>query len=83
MARTIKKKAASKKFDPHSILEAVKSSHILKMGWHEGKTYVLFKGEVLYEYVDFTQKQFHEIRDAQSIGKALHATGVKGTKWIA
>lgn len=81
--RTTKKKAVAKKFDPYAILEPVVSSNILKMGWHEGISYILFKGEVLYVFKDFTLKQFHDIRDAKSVGKALIATGAKGVRYTA
>ena len=82
MART-KKTKNNQKFDPYKILEVVKSSNVLKMGWHEGKTYVLYKGEVLYVFDAFTEEQYWQIRKAESIGKALFATGAKGVKYKA
>lgn len=83
MARTTKRLTKSgpkkQKFDPRSVLKPVKSSNIEKMGWHNNIIYVLFKGDKLYAFNGFDLETFGAIIKAESVGKALHALGVKGT----
>jgi hypothetical protein len=61
-------------------LYAVKSSNIDSMGRIGTSTFVLYKNNSLYLFKNMAEQQYLDIMNSESIGKALHATGLKGEK---
>lgn len=61
-------------------LEPVSSGHIEAMGWEEDTMVVRFKGGAEYAYADVSFDTFSSIKEADSVGRALHKSGLKGNR---
>lgn len=61
-------------------MESVSSGHIEAMGWEEGTMVIRFKGGAEYAYTDVSFDTFRSIKESDSVGKALHRSGLKGSR---
>lgn len=86
--RTSKKQKVVKK--PTVTMIPVKSSHVLALGHKseiESKSETMFvqyhadkETKTVYAFDGVTKEMFDEIMKSESIGKAIHATKIKGKK---
>lgn len=67
------------------ILTPVVSSNVHSIGYHDGKLYVKYhkdiKTEVVYVFEGVPETVYLIIKSSESVGKAIIATGIKGTKF--
>jgi hypothetical protein len=76
--RTVKRKAIKEKL----VLKPVESSNILAIGYKGKDMYVQYNNKVIYIFKDLPKTTYLEIINSSSIGKALHATGIKGIPYV-
>ena len=72
--RTAKRKVVKAKL----VLKPVESSNVMAMGYKGKDMYVQYMNKMIYVFKDFPHGDYVEIINSSSIGKALHATGIKG-----
>lgn len=58
----------------------VVSSNVSFIGHRDNKMYVQYKNESRYVFDGISKELFDSILKSESVGKAILATGVKGTK---
>lgn len=58
----------------------VESSNVGFVGHNENSMFVKYKTGDLYRFEQVDKKQFDVILKCGSVGKAIHALGIKGTK---
>lgn len=64
------------------IMCPVESSAVKSVGWYNNVMYVQYlKGNAIYQFEGIDISGFENIRCAESVNKAILATGIKGTKF--
>lgn len=66
------------------ILTPVVSSNVHSIGYHDGTLYVKYhkdiKTDVVYQFTPVAKEQYNIIKNHESVGKAIIALEIKGTK---